>query len=164
MSSPHIIDNAEACRNFSRGRCDKGSGCKFSHAQPPTGKGKGKGGKNQDKNKDSPKCLICGKTGHLVKDCTQGCTFCGIQGHGEKSCFKRKAAANACKQSIAQRDQTHSTTETDESQPPGAAPPAQTFVTVALDDHSFTFAAYDNTPHAYAMDFEETHFNPDDSD
>jgi len=59
----------EPCRNFARGRCNRGDKCKFGHSQPPKGNGKGKGKGNKGKGNDGPKCHGCGKPGHVLNDC-----------------------------------------------------------------------------------------------
>ena len=152
----------EACRNFARGKCTKGSKCKHSHAAKPPKASASGGGGNSNKSssgndkQQGPKCHSCSKHGHVAKDCEVPCDFCGERGHNDKQCFKRKRAKEQYKDHV---DRTHSTSSSsskanDASAPPGGAPSAVNASYVSLYDFNFTFAAYESTLQDHFPDIE----------
>ena len=61
ISSTTDSISTETCRNFARGKCQRGSSCKYAHpAQPDAGSGG---------STPSTKCGYCDKIGHKLADC-----------------------------------------------------------------------------------------------
>jgi hypothetical protein len=139
-TSDAVPQQQEACRNFARGKCKRGSGCRFSHAQHTQGV-QGSGESKSDAGQGA--CFNCGKTGHLVANCTKPCGFCNEKGHSESACKDKKAAAKAIMEA---KERAHATTTAPAAAAPVAAQQPQaegTFCNIEVEGLpmpvSFTF-------------------------
>jgi hypothetical protein len=72
----------DECRDFQRGNCNRGDGCRFSHGSGGGGGGGGRGGdrygggggrgRSRSPRRDKPqRCYNCNKDGHIAADCEQ---------------------------------------------------------------------------------------------